>query len=180
LLSTMSVATSPAAAATYLVVFGLSMGVLIPVLILVIQNAVHPRDLGVATSSVQVFRQLGGSTGVAVFGALFNARLAGLLDARLPPDSPVSGLDVSELVASPAVVATMEPSVRGVIREAVAISSSQMFRLAIPVAVAATIAGLMLRGLPLRDAPTHERPGPARSPGGMGAEPSPLPPAEPS
>lgn len=180
LLSTMSVSTSPVAAASYLVVFGLSMGILIPVLILVIQNAVHPRDLGVATSSVQVFRQLGGSTGVAVFGAMFNTRLAGLLAARLPQDSPVSGLDVSELVASPAVVATMEPSVRGVIREAVALSSSQMFRLAIPVAVAATIAGLMLRGLPLRDAPTHERPGPARSPGGMGAEPSPLPPAEPS
>ena len=180
LLSTMSVSTSPAAAATYLVVFGLSMGVLIPVLILVIQNAVHPSDLGVATSSVQVFRQLGGSTGVAVFGALFNARLAGLLAARLPPDSSVSGLDVSELVASPAVVATMEPSVRDVIREAVALSSSQMFRLAIPVAVAATIAGLMLRGLPLRDVPTHEQPGTARSPRGVQADTTPPSPAEPS
>lgn len=180
LLSTMSVSTSPPAAAAYLVVFGLSMGILIPVLILVIQNAVHPRDLGVATSSVQVFRQLGGSTGVAVFGALFNARLAGLLAAGLPPDSPVSGLDVSELVASPAVVATMEPSVRDVIREAVALSSSQMFRLAIPVAVAATIAGLMLRGLPLRDVPPDEQPGPGRSPGGMRAEPTSPPSAEPS
>ncbi|MDE0289493.1 MAG: MDR family MFS transporter [bacterium] len=180
MLSTMSVSTSPAAAAGYLVVFGLSMGILIPVLILVIQNSVHPRDLGVATSSVQVFRQLGGSTGVAVFGALFNARLAGLLAARLPPDSPVSGLDVSELVASPAVVATMEPSVRVVIREAVALSSAQMFRLAIPVAVAATIAGLMLRGLPLRDVLPHEQPGPVRSSGETRAEPTPPFPGEPS
>lgn len=171
LLSTMSVSTSPPAAAAYLLVFGLSMGILIPVLILVIQNAVHPRDLGVATSSVQVFRQLGGSTGVAVFGALFNVRLAGLLAAGLPPDSPVSELDVSELVASPAVVATMEPSVRDVIREAVALSSSQMFRLAIPVAVAATIAGLMLRGLPLRDVPPDEQPGPAQPSGEMGPSP---------
>ena len=163
LLSTMTVSTSPVAAAAYLVVFGLSMGILIPVLILVIQNSVHPRDLGVATSSVQVFRQLGGSTGVAVFGALFNARLAGLLAARLPPDSPASDLDVSELVASPAVVATMETSVRDVIREAVALSSAQMFRLAIPVAAAAAIAGLMLRGLPLRDVLPDQQPGAARS-----------------
>ena len=74
LMSTMTVSTSSQVAAVYLLVFGLSMGILIPVLVLVIQNAVHPRDLGVATSSVQVFRQLGGSTGVAVFGALFNAR----------------------------------------------------------------------------------------------------------
>ena len=163
LLSTMTVSTSPPAAAAYLVVFGLSMGILIPVLILVIQNAVHPRNLGVATSSIQVFRQLGGSTGVAVFGALFNARLAGTLAARLPPDSPVSRLDVSELIASPAVVATMEPSVRDVIREAVALSSAQMFRLAIPVAVAATVAGLMFRGLPLRDVLPERQPGSARS-----------------
>ena len=160
LLSTVSVSTSPPVAAGYLVVFGLSMGILGPVLILVIQNSVHPRDLGVATSSAQVFRQLGGSIGVAVFGALFNARLAGILAARLPQDSPVSGLDVGELVASPAVVATMEPSVRHVIREAVALSSAQMFRLAIPVAAVATIAGLMLRGLPLRDVLPHEEPGP--------------------
>ncbi|MCY4368350.1 MAG: MDR family MFS transporter [bacterium] len=165
LLSTLTVSTSPPAAAAYLVVFGLSMGVLIPVLILVIQNAVHPRDLGVATSSVQMSRQLGGSSGVAVFGALFNARLAGLLAAGLPPDSRVSGLDVSELIASPAVVATMESSVRDVIRHAVALSSAQMFRLAIPVAIAAIIAGLMLRGLPLRDAVPHLQTGPARPSG---------------
>ena len=169
LLSTMTVSTSPAAAAGYLLVFGLSMGVLIPVLILVIQNAVHPRDLGVATSSVQVFRQLGGSTGVAVFGALFNARLAGLLAARLPQDSPVSDLEVSELIATPAVVATMEASVRDVIREAVALSSAQMFRLAIPVAIAATVAGLMFRGFPLRDVLPERQPGSARSSGEMQA-----------
>ena len=165
LLSTMTVSTSPQAAAAYVAVLGLSMGILIPVLVLVIQNAVHPRNLGVATSSVQVFRQLGGSTGVAVFGALFNARLATTLVARLPADSPVSGLDVSELIASPAVVATMEPAVRDIIREAVALSSGQMFRLAIPVAVAATVAGLMLRGLPLRDALPHQQTDPARSSG---------------
>ena len=118
-----------------MLVLGLSMGILIPVLVLVIQNAVHPRDLGVATSSVQVFRQLGGSTGIAVFGALSNARLATTLATELPADSPVSGLDVSELVSSPAVVAAMEAPLRDAIREAVALSSSQMFRLAIPIAV---------------------------------------------
>ena len=164
LMSTMTVSTSPQVAAVYLLVFGLSMGILIPVLVLVIQNAVHPRDLGVATSSVQVFRQLGGSTGVAVFGALFNARLVATLTG-LPPDSPVSGLEVSELIASPAVVATMEPPVRDIIREAVALSSGEMFRLAIPVAVVATIAGLMLRGLPLRDVLPHQQTGPAQPSG---------------
>ena len=157
LLSTMTVSTTPPAAAANVAVLGLSIGILIPVLVLVIQNAVHPRDLGVATSSVQVFRQLGGSTGIAVFGALFNARLAATLASELPEDSPMAGLDVSELVASPAVVATMEAPLRDIIREAVALSSSQMFRLAVPVAAAAALAALMLRGLPLRDVLPHQQ-----------------------
>ena len=178
LLSTMTVSTSPQAAAVYVVVLGLSMGILIPVLVLVIQNSVHPRDLGVATSSVQVFRQLGGSTGIAVFGALFNTRLAAILASELPPGSPASGLEVSELISSPAAVAAMEAPVRDIIREAVAISSSQMFRLAIPAAVAAVIAALMLRGLPLRDVLPQTQNGATQPEGDEPGEPTPPAPRE--
>lgn len=42
------------------------------------QNAVEPRDIGVATSSNQFFRQIGSTIGVALFGALLTHRLAGL------------------------------------------------------------------------------------------------------
>ena len=147
LLSTVTVSTSTEAAAAYMLVLGLSMGILIPVLVLVIQNAVHPRDLGVATSSVQVFRQLGGSTGIALFGAVFNARLASTLASELPPDSLSSGLDATELISSPAIIAKMDVPVREVIREAVAFSAGHMFRLAMPLAVAAVIAALLLKGL---------------------------------
>ncbi|MDB5456079.1 MAG: drug resistance transporter, EmrB/QacA subfamily, partial [Caulobacter sp.] len=40
------------------------------------QNAVSPRDIGVATSSNQFFRQIGSTIGVALFGALLTHRLA--------------------------------------------------------------------------------------------------------
>jgi EmrB/QacA subfamily drug resistance transporter len=40
------------------------------------QNAVDVRDIGVATSSNQFFRQIGSTIGVAVFGALLTHRLA--------------------------------------------------------------------------------------------------------
>jgi EmrB/QacA subfamily drug resistance transporter len=42
------------------------------------QNAVEPRDIGVATSSNQFFRQIGSTIGVALFGALLTHRLASL------------------------------------------------------------------------------------------------------
>ena len=67
----------------------------------------------------------------------------------------VSGFDVSELVSSPAVVATMEAPLPDIIREAVSLSSSRILRLAIPVTVAAAVSALMLRGLsPPRRAPS--------------------------
>lgn len=62
--------------ATVMVLLGLGMGVAMPVLNLAIQNEVEQKDLGVATSSSQLFRSLGSTIGTAVFGALLTAGLA--------------------------------------------------------------------------------------------------------
>jgi hypothetical protein len=51
--------------------------------VLVVQNDVRPRDIGVATSTATFFRSVGGSFGVAIFGAVFATRLADQL-AQLP------------------------------------------------------------------------------------------------
>jgi hypothetical protein len=56
----------------------------IQVLVLALQNSVEYRQLGVATSGSILFRQVGGSIGVAGFGAIFANHLAGNLDRRLP------------------------------------------------------------------------------------------------
>ena len=58
-------------------VLGLGLGMVMQVLVLAVQNAVDYRDLGVATSGSTLFRSIGGSIGVAVFGAIFANRLAG-------------------------------------------------------------------------------------------------------
>jgi EmrB/QacA subfamily drug resistance transporter len=51
----------------YMAVFGVGLGNLMQPLILAVQNAMPPRDIGVATSSATFFRQMGGTLGVAVF-----------------------------------------------------------------------------------------------------------------
>jgi EmrB/QacA subfamily drug resistance transporter len=54
--------------------FGLGLGFNMQPLILAVQNAVPPRDIGVATSSATFTRQIGGTLGVAVFlSILFSA-----------------------------------------------------------------------------------------------------------
>ena len=58
----------------YAFLFGLGLGFNMQTLVLAIQNAVPPQDMGVATSSATFFRQMGGTLGTAVFlSVLFNA-----------------------------------------------------------------------------------------------------------
>lgn len=59
-----------------MVVFGLGLGLSMPVFMLAVQNTVDSRDLGVATASVQLFRNLGGTIGVAVMGTILSASIA--------------------------------------------------------------------------------------------------------
>ncbi|GAA1249430.1 hypothetical protein GCM10009609_11030 [Pseudonocardia aurantiaca] len=51
----------------YMAMFGLGLGSTMQTLVLAVQNAVPPRDMGVATGSSTFFRQLGGTLGTAIF-----------------------------------------------------------------------------------------------------------------
>jgi EmrB/QacA subfamily drug resistance transporter len=54
---------------------GLGIGQCMQPLTIIVQNAVPPREIGVATSSATFFRQLGGTVGVAVFLSLLFSTL---------------------------------------------------------------------------------------------------------
>jgi hypothetical protein len=59
--------TSVWALVPFMVMMGLGLGWNFQPVVLAVQNAVSPRQIGVATSSVTSFRQLGGTLGTAVF-----------------------------------------------------------------------------------------------------------------
>ncbi|MGD2120496.1 MAG: MDR family MFS transporter [Gemmatimonadota bacterium] len=65
---------------------GLGLGFLSTPYLLAVQNAVPKRQRGVATSSVQFFRTIGGSIAVAALGALLNAHLAANLAGDADPN----------------------------------------------------------------------------------------------
>ena len=60
---------------------GLGLGQLMQTLTIASQNAVDPKDMGVATSSATFFRQLGGTAGVAVVFSMLYSRLPETLQA---------------------------------------------------------------------------------------------------
>src|SRR3954470_4395307 len=73
LMSTVNADTSIAVVDIFAFMFGLGLGFNMQTLVLAIQNAVPPQDMGVATSSATFFRQMGGTLGTAVFlSVLFN------------------------------------------------------------------------------------------------------------
>ena len=86
LLSRLGVGTAPWLASAYMVIVGVGIGLVMQVLVLVVQNDARPREIGVATSTATFFRSVGGSFGVALFGAIFASRLTGALK-DLPPGS---------------------------------------------------------------------------------------------
>jgi Na+/melibiose symporter-like transporter len=71
-------------AALYMLVLGLGLGMVMQVLVLAVQNAVDYRSMGVATSGALLFRQIGGSVGIAIFGAIFANHLSGHLAEPAP------------------------------------------------------------------------------------------------
>jgi EmrB/QacA subfamily drug resistance transporter len=63
---------------TGLIALGCGFGMVMPNLVVAIQNAVGPREMGAATATAAFFRQLGGTFGVALSGAIMSAVLRGL------------------------------------------------------------------------------------------------------
>jgi EmrB/QacA subfamily drug resistance transporter len=59
----------------FMLLMGLGLGFNFQPVILAVQNAVSPQEIGVATSSVTFFRQMGGTLGTAVFLSVLFTRL---------------------------------------------------------------------------------------------------------
>jgi sugar phosphate permease len=67
----MDAATDRLTTGLLMALFGLGFGMVGEVLIVAVQNAVEQRELGTATGAANLFRALGGSVGVAVYGSIF-------------------------------------------------------------------------------------------------------------
>jgi EmrB/QacA subfamily drug resistance transporter len=66
----------------YMVLLGGGVGMVMQNLVLVVQNDVDPRRIGVASSGIAFFRSLGGTIGVSALGAVLGARVADRMAAR--------------------------------------------------------------------------------------------------
>ncbi|GIP26772.1 MFS transporter [Paenibacillus sp. J23TS9] len=170
-----------------LVVFGVGLGLGMPVFSLATQNAVSHKELGVVTASSQLFRNLGGTIGIAVMGTVMsNSLTKNLKEALQSPSAPdFSKLDpqvaqnmlsfanpqtlmnkplVDKTEASlPAEAKTLFIQMIDSIRDALGSTLSTVFLTGTVVLVVALILVFFLKELPLRS--SNQAPAPEGSNG---------------
>ncbi len=158
LLSRLEVDTPRLHYSIWMAVLGAGIGMVMPVLILAVQNSVRPADLGTATSANNYFRQIGGSVGAAVFGTLFADRLADALADRLPARAGGRLPDPESI--TPQLVHTLPPALRDDYIQAYADAMPRIFLYLVPVLVLGLLIAFFLKEKPLvsQQRPRH-RPG---------------------
>ncbi|KES08776.1 MFS transporter [Streptomyces toyocaensis] len=129
----------------WMAVLGAGIGMVMPVLILAVQNSVRPADLGTATSANNYFRQIGGSVGAAVFGTLFAGRLSDALAERLPADAVTP--DAESI--TPELVHALPPELRDAYVQAYADAMPRIFLYLVPVLVLGLFIAFFLKEKPL-------------------------------
>lgn len=141
LLSTLGASSSRLESGAFMLVCGVGLGLTMQLIVLASQNAVPTADLGVATSSVNFFRAIGGSVGVALFGALFNSRLSDAL----------AGAEAMR----PEAVQALPPGPRATYVSDFADALTGTFGLAVPLLALAVALAVSLKELPLRSGAHH-------------------------
>jgi EmrB/QacA subfamily drug resistance transporter len=86
-----------------MVIIGLGLGQLLQTSTVASQNSVHGRDIGVATSSITFFRQMGGTFGVAVFMSILFGQLTQRVVGAF--DNPETQAGIAEALADRSVLA---------------------------------------------------------------------------
>lgn len=139
LLSTLTATSSIWLCSGYMLLLGLGLGMVMQVLVLAAQNAVPYEHLGVATSGVALFRSIGGSFGVALFGGIFAYALQSYLGPGAVPDA-----------ASPAFVESLTPALRTPYIGAYAAALQPVFGTAAAIAFVGFLLTLGLKEIALR------------------------------
>ncbi|MEU6236622.1 MDR family MFS transporter [Kitasatospora sp. NPDC047058] len=138
----------------YFLVFGLGLGLVMQVLVLIVQNSVGYQDLGVATAGVTFFRSIGAAFGVSIFGSIFASGLQDRLRTALAGVPLPPGFGPGAIGSDPHVITRLPADVQAGVYHAYAESITRVFLYAVPVALVAFVLSLFLREQPLRSTVT--------------------------
>ncbi|NLE97256.1 MAG: MFS transporter [Propionibacterium sp.] len=136
--------------------FGIGLGLIFQQYLLVTQNAAPRRDLGVATSLTQFFRNVGSTMGISLLGTVMTSGLAGAILAQLSPElatqfrGQVDDLDAGSLL-DPGVTESLPPEVIVALQQGLSDQLNLAFVAGLPLVGIALVATLAIPNKPLRE-----------------------------
>ncbi|MEU1973070.1 MDR family MFS transporter [Microbacterium sp. NPDC019599] len=152
LMTTLTASTPIWLICVYLFLFGVGLGCIMQVVVLVVQNAVPASDIGTATSTNNYFREMGAALGIAVFGTLFTTRLTENLTAVFT-DAGATAEQAGQATATidPSVLNELPDALRDGVVNAYADALAPVFWYLVPFIAVAFILALFLKEIPLSD-----------------------------
>lgn len=149
LLAQLSVGTTRPASAVFMFTLGAGLGFLMQNTLLISQNSVEPRDIGVASSTATFMRSIGGSFGVALFGSVFASQLRSDVANRLGAEA-AAGVDRAGGNLDPTVLHQLPAPVQDGLQHAIAHATATMFWWAVPVTAIIAVLTWFIAEHPLR------------------------------
>ncbi len=161
MLSTLHAGSSVTDAVIYLIITGMGLGATMSNYMVAAQNVMSKKEMGVVTSSMTLFRSIGGTIGVTVLGAIVNNRMVEELNRNLPAGA-ISSLPTTDvnsiggLLMSPA-AATIPGPILESIRLSLSNSITYMFLIGAIIVIFALATSVFVRSVPLKsEAEYHE------------------------
>ncbi|MFC8303437.1 MDR family MFS transporter [Specibacter sp. NPDC057265] len=165
LLSTIHYDTDFVLVSVYMFILGAGLGMVMQNLVLIVQNAVTPAEIGVASSGIAFFRSLGGTVGVSVLGALMATKVTELLQNRSAElQSAIAALGEQGKALGAAIsngsipaVHGLPDSVRTIIESSYGDAVAHIFLIAAPLSILTILAIAFVPNLPLSNQTRQER-----------------------
>lgn len=174
LMTNLTATTGNASLWLWMFLMGIGIGPSMSGFTVVVQNAVPRDQLGVATSTLTFLRQIGGSVGLAIAGTLFSENFSNevpksLSQQHIPAralaqfgailhrsQSSLTGVNLGAALKhlAPADLQKWVPAAANGIHASFSSSVAQVFWLTVWSSVAALIASLLVREIPLRGSPS--------------------------
>ena len=153
LFATLTVDTPIPQAMAYMVVMGVGLGLTMQTLVIAVQNALPPQDMGLSTSSITFFRSMGGTFGAAVaLAVLFGSLRGHIIDRAQQAHFPAAAIKAIRTVSldNTGNFDRLPPAAKRVILEGFADSMHVVFLTVACVIVPAFIGSWFIKERPLR------------------------------
>ncbi|MCC3264728.1 MDR family MFS transporter [Arthrobacter gengyunqii] len=177
LLSTLAYDTNLVLVGIYMAVLGAGLGMLMQNLVLVVQNSIEVKNLGVATSAVTFFRSLGGTVGVSVLGSVLGTIVSSEIKDGIGALAPADQAAAAVALGSGTIpkVSELPDAIAVLVESAYGVGVGSVFLYSVPLAAITLLAVIFIPNAKLgrQNAVQLKKAAAAAAPAKQDSEPSP-------